>query len=65
MFCLFAVIRLFLYFIFCRFTVKMVKVQCHVLELKQILAEGHVAVPPIVTTLGIVKVVVVAAKAPG
>jgi len=35
------------------------------LELEQILAEGHVAVPLISTTLDIVKVVVVAARAPG
>jgi len=35
-------------------------------EFEQILAEGHVAVPRISTTLGIVKVVVAAAaKAPG
>lgn len=47
------------------FTNKLVAICCIMLELEQILAEGHVAVPLISTTLDIVKVVVVAARAPG
>jgi len=51
--------------LFFTFTIELVILYCSMLKMEQILAEGHVAVPLISTTLDIVKVVVVAVKAPG